>query len=224
MDVKGVSVPDDRSRQGWMLRRGKSRKWGRAGRQFRHGLAAAGQEPLKLVPAISAIGWVEQTEMYSRRQFFGVVGTAVGVTLAVRVGTPDPALAAERFEITRTDAQWRAALGPERYAVLRQEATEPAGSSALNHEKRRGTFVCAGCDLPLFKSNTKFESGTGWPSFYAPIRGAVRTRSDRSLGMVRTEVHCRRCGGHLGHVFDDGPPPTGKRYCMNGLSLKFQPG
>lgn len=161
--------------------------------------------------------------MYNRRTILGVIGSAAGIGLAVRIGQADPAMAAERFEIARTDAQWRSLLGPERYAVLRQEATEPPGSSPLDHEKRRGTFLCAGCDLPLFKSSTKFDSGTGWPSFYAPIRGAVATRIDRTLGMVRMEVHCRRCGGHLGHVFDDGPPPTGKRYCMNGLSLKFQP-
>jgi peptide-methionine (R)-S-oxide reductase len=161
--------------------------------------------------------------MYDRRTILGMIGSAAGVGLDVRLGHADPAMAAERFEIARTDAQWRSLLGPERYAVLRQEATEPPGSSPLDHEKRRGTFLCAGCDLPLFKSSTKFDSGTGWPSFYAPIRGAVATRTDRTLGTVRMEVHCRRCGGHLGHVFDDGPPPTGKRYCMNGLSLKFQP-
>lgn len=161
--------------------------------------------------------------MYSRRSILGLIGPAAGAVLAVRLGQADPALAAEHFEITRTDAQWRTLLGPERYAVLRQEATEPPGSSPLDHEKRCGSFLCAGCDLPLFSSSTKFDSGTGWPSFYAPIRGAVATRIDRTLGMVRTEVHCRRCGGHLGHVFEDGPPPTGKRYCMNGLALKFQP-
>lgn len=161
--------------------------------------------------------------MYNRRGLLRSIGSAVGAAFVLRFAQASPAFAAARFEIIRTDAQWRTMLGPERYAVLRQEATEPPGSSPLDHEKRRGTFVCAGCDLPLFKSDTKFESGTGWPSFYAPIRGAVATRADRSLGMVRTEVHCRRCGGHLGHVFDDGPPPTGKRYCMNGLALKFEP-
>ncbi|HXS73441.1 MAG TPA: peptide-methionine (R)-S-oxide reductase MsrB [Rhodanobacteraceae bacterium] len=123
-----------------------------------------------------------------------------------------------------TDAQWRARLGPERYAVLRQAATEPAFSSPLDHEHRAGIFHCAGCALPLYSSKTKFDSGTGWPSFWKPLPNAVATGSDNSFLMVRTEVHCRRCGGHLGHVFDDGPPPTGLRYCMNGLALRFVPG
>ena len=130
--------------------------------------------------------------------------------------------AAQRFEITRSDAEWRRILGPSQYSVLRQHRTERAGTSPLNAEKRRGTFACAGCDLPLFSSRTKFESGTGWPSFYAPLQRAVGTSVDRDLVYARTEVHCRRCGGHLGHVFDDGPPPTGKRYCMNGVALKFR--
>jgi peptide-methionine (R)-S-oxide reductase len=123
----------------------------------------------------------------------------------------------------KTDEQWRRELGPERYHVLRRHGTEPPGSSELNREKREGTFVCAGCGQPLFTSETKFESGSGWPSFWAPLDGAVGTEADRSLFMERTEVHCARCGGHLGHVFPDGPQPTGQRYCMNGLSLKFDP-
>jgi peptide-methionine (R)-S-oxide reductase len=131
--------------------------------------------------------------------------------------------AAERFEVTKTPAEWRRILGAQRYAVLRQAATERAGSSPLDREKRRGTFLCAGCDLPVYSSAAKFDSGTGWPSFTRPLPNAVRTRPDRSLLTVRTEVHCRRCGGHLGHVFDDGPKPTGQRWCMNGLALKFRP-
>jgi peptide-methionine (R)-S-oxide reductase len=130
---------------------------------------------------------------------------------------------AGRFEIERSDSEWRARLSAEQYAVLRQAATEPAFTSPLNHEKRRGTFVCAGCALALFSSATKFDSGTGWPSFWKPLDNAVATTEDTSLGVVRTEVHCRRCGGHLGHVFDDGPPPTGLRYCMNGVALQFLP-
>jgi peptide-methionine (R)-S-oxide reductase len=122
-----------------------------------------------------------------------------------------------------TDADWRKRLSPQAYEVLRKHGTERAGSSPLNHEKRKGTFACAGCDLPLFASDTKFESGTGWPSFYQPLPNAIGTTTDRSFFMTRTEVHCSRCEGHLGHVFDDGPPPTGLRYCMNGLSLKFEP-
>jgi peptide-methionine (R)-S-oxide reductase len=122
-----------------------------------------------------------------------------------------------------SDAEWRARLTAVQYDVLRKHGTERAGTSPLNHEKRKGTFACAGCDLPVYSSDTKFESGTGWPSFYKPLDNAVETKSDRSFFMTRTEVHCRRCLGHLGHVFDDGPPPTGLRYCMNGVALKFEP-
>jgi peptide-methionine (R)-S-oxide reductase len=129
----------------------------------------------------------------------------------------------EAFEITRTEAEWRAMLTAEQFRVLRKHGTERAGTSPLDKQYARGTYACAGCDLPLFKSDTKFDSGTGWPSFWAPIDGAIRTTSDRSLFMTRTETHCRRCGGHLGHVFDDGPKPTGLRYCMNGAALKFLP-
>jgi peptide-methionine (R)-S-oxide reductase len=114
-------------------------------------------------------------------------------------------------------------LTPEQYHVLREHGTEPRGSSSLNKEKRTGTFRCAGCGAPLFESDTKFESGTGWPSFYQPLQGAVATTTDRSHGMVRTEVHCAQCGGHLGHVFPDGPAPTGLRYCMNGVAMEFEP-
>jgi peptide-methionine (R)-S-oxide reductase len=129
----------------------------------------------------------------------------------------------EAFEITRTEAEWRAMLTAEQFRVLRKHGTERAGTSPLDKQYARGTYACAGCDLPLFKSDTKFDSGTGWPSFWAPIDGAIRTTSDRSFFMTRTETHCRRCGGHLGHVFDDGPKPTGLRYCMNGAALKFLP-
>jgi peptide-methionine (R)-S-oxide reductase len=126
------------------------------------------------------------------------------------------------FPLERSDAEWRSSLAPEAYRVLRQHGTERPGSSPLNHEKRSGRFVCAGCGQALFDSATKFESGTGWPSFYAPVEGAVGTQVDRALFMVRTEVHCANCGGHLGHVFPDGPPPTGLRYCMNGAAMSFE--
>ncbi|SFD03575.1 peptide-methionine (R)-S-oxide reductase MsrB [Tropicimonas isoalkanivorans] len=133
-----------------------------------------------------------------------------------------PLLASEdSFEITRTDEQWRAMLTPAEYRVMRQEGTERAFTSPLNEEKRAGTYLCKGCDLPLYASQVKFESGTGWPSFYESLPNAVETKADRKLFLVRTEVHCRRCGSHLGHVFDDGPPPTGKRHCINGISLLF---
>ena len=123
----------------------------------------------------------------------------------------------------KTDDEWKQTLTPEQFHVLREHGTGRAGSSPLNWEKQQGTFTCAACGQPLFTSDTKFESGTGWPSFYRPIEGAIATTADRSYGMTRVEVHCARCGGHLGHVFPDGPPPTGERYCMNGVALKFEP-
>jgi len=123
----------------------------------------------------------------------------------------------------KTDSEWRATLTPQQYKVLRGHGTEPPGSSPLNHEKRAGTFVCAGCGQRLFAADTKFESGTGWPSFTEPLSNAVATSEDRSLWTARTEVHCSRCGGHLGHVFPDGPAPTGQRYCMNGVAMGFKP-
>lgn len=134
-----------------------------------------------------------------------------------------PAKDARSFEVNLTEDQWRERLTPEQFRVLRKHGTEPAGSSPLDDVKEPGTFVCAGCEQPLFKTATKFDSGTGWPSFYEPIEGAVGTTTDRSFFMTRTEVHCSRCGGHLGHVFNDGPAPTGLRYCMNGVAMEFEP-
>jgi peptide-methionine (R)-S-oxide reductase len=130
---------------------------------------------------------------------------------------------ADKVEV-KTDNDWRQSLTPEQFRVLREHGTERAGTSPLNAEKREGTFRCAGCGRELFSSRTKFESGTGWPSFFQPIEGAIETTTDRSLGMTRTEVHCAGCSGHLGHVFPDGPPPSGLRYCMNGVALDFEPG
>lgn len=159
----------------------------------------------------------------SKRGFLaGTAGllTALVVGGCSRQGSAAPT---ERFEVSKSPEQWRAILSPAQFAVLREGDTERAGSSPLNEEHRRGTFACAGCQLPLYRSEQKFESGTGWPSFTAPIRNAVRTRPDPGLFGTRTEVHCRRCGGHLGHVFDDGPPPTGQRWCMNGVAMEFIP-
>jgi peptide-methionine (R)-S-oxide reductase len=133
------------------------------------------------------------------------------------------AMQEKKFEVTHTDAEWRRLLTPEQYQVMRHHGTERAGSCALNYEKRAGTFYCAGCGQRLFESKKKFESGTGWPSFNDPVPGSVETSTDRSYGMVRTEVHCSRCGSHLGHVFEDGPPPTHLRYCINGVAMNFEP-
>jgi peptide-methionine (R)-S-oxide reductase len=129
----------------------------------------------------------------------------------------------ETFPVTHTEEEWREALPPAAYQVLRKHGTERAGTSPLNAEKRHGKFICAGCGQELFASDTKFESGTGWPSFFQPLEGAVGINEDRSFFMTRTEVHCSHCGGHLGHVFPDGPPPTGQRYCMNGVAMNFKP-
>ncbi len=133
-------------------------------------------------------------------------------------------MSSQNFPIEKPDETWRAELTPEQFRVLRQHGTERAGTSPLNAEKRDGEFLCAACEQALFDSGTKYESGSGWPSFYAPLEGAVGTTEDRTLGMRRVEVHCARCGGHLGHVFPDGPQPTGLRFCMNGAALKFRPG
>ena len=155
-----------------------------------------------------------------RRSLLGGGALAlVGIAMMRTPGTAE----ATGFRVQHSPAEWERMLGPKRYAVLRQAATERAFSSPLDDEHRKGIFVCAGCALPLYSSATKFDSGTGWPSFWRPLPHAVVTKSDRSLLAARTEVLCARCGGHLGHVFDDGPKPTGLRYCMNGLALKFRP-
>ncbi|MCC7482799.1 MAG: peptide-methionine (R)-S-oxide reductase MsrB [Hyphomicrobiales bacterium] len=153
-----------------------------------------------------------------RRSILKYAGfTALGLVAGSRAGF------AETYEINKTEAEWKAVLSPEQYAVLRAEDTEAPNSSPLLDEHRKGIFACAGCDLPLYSSDTKYDSGTGWPSFYDVLPNAVGKKEDNTFFSTRTEVHCRRCGGHLGHVFEDGPPPTGLRYCMNGLALKFVP-
>jgi len=153
-----------------------------------------------------------------RRSILKYAGfSALGLSFASRSSF------AETFEITKTEDEWKALLTSEQFAVLREENTEPPNSSPLLDEHRKGTFACAGCDLPLYSSEAKYDSGTGWPSFFEALPNAVGEKADNTLFTKRTEVHCRRCGGHLGHVFDDGPQPTGLRYCMNGLALKFVP-
>ena len=163
----------------------------------------------------------------TRRDFLwsgaAAVALLAGTAALLRIGSPPDARAAETFEVTKTDAEWRAILSDAAYNVLRKEGTEYPGTSPLLNEHRKGIFACAGCDLPVYPSETKFDSGTGWPSFWQEIPNAIGKTEDRSLGMTRTEVHCRRCGGHLGHVFDDGPPPTGLRHCINGVALSFKP-
>jgi peptide-methionine (R)-S-oxide reductase len=159
------------------------------------------------------------------RKFLLSAGAAAGAVWVLDALTKGAAALAHttHYEVELTDAEWRSRLSAEQYAVLRGHGTEPAWSSPLENEHRDGTYACAGCDLPLFSSATKFDSGTGWPSFWAPLPNAVLTSIDNSWIETRTEVHCRRCGGHLGHVFDDGPKPTGLRYCINGVALTFHP-
>ncbi|MDB5617104.1 peptide-methionine (R)-S-oxide reductase MsrB [Tardiphaga sp.] len=158
------------------------------------------------------------------RRFFLTTAAGLGALMTFKWLRGSPAEAAdEKFEVMKTDEEWRKQLTPAQYDILRKEGTERPFSSPLNKEKRKGTFACAGCDNALFASETKFESGTGWPSFWQPLPNGVAERKDSTLGMVRTEIHCRRCGGHLGHVFDDGPKPTGLRYCMDGFAMIFKP-
>ncbi|MCA1654379.1 MAG: peptide-methionine (R)-S-oxide reductase MsrB [Sphingomicrobium sp.] len=163
-------------------------------------------------------------EFLDRRGFLSLTGAGVaGVALLAGCGFGSSAVAAGTFEVRKSPAEWRKQLGADRYNILREGGTEPPFSSPLLNEHRRGTFACAGCALPLYSSAAKFESGTGWPSFWQPLPHAVAESRDSALGFVRTEIHCRRCGGHLGHVFQDGPKPTGLRYCMDGLALQFRP-
>jgi len=162
--------------------------------------------------------------MMSRRHF-GKIGAAAALFGAVAAPRVFSASKADQtqFEITKTEEEWKKLLTPEQFNVLRKHGTEYAFSSPLDKHYAPGTYHCAGCDLPVYSSETKYDSGTGWPSFWKPLDDAIGTREDRSLFTTRTEVHCRRCGGHLGHVFDDGPKPTGLRYCMNGVAMKFVP-
>ena len=155
----------------------------------------------------------------NRRALIGAAGAGAVLLLLTRT----PASSAARFDVSYSPGVWRRRLGSERYAVLREGATERAGSSPLDKEKRKGIFACAGCGLPVFSSAAKYDSGTGWPSFWKPLPNAVGTKPDNTLFFTRTEVHCRRCGGHLGHIFDDGPQPTGMRHCINGVALTFKP-
>lgn len=162
------------------------------------------------------------TNHFTRRHLLGTGSLALVAIATVGCGSQSSA-ATGKFAVTKTPAEWKKQLGPARFAILRQEGTERPFSSPLNKEKRRGVYTCAGCDLPVYPSTAKFDSGTGWPSFWREFPGNVAYKTDSSMFMERTEEHCRRCGSHLGHVFDDGPKPTGKRHCINGLSLVFKP-
>ena len=160
------------------------------------------------------------THSTTRRSALAWLGAGIALPVLAACGSPAQA---RNFRVSYSEAEWRRRLTPAQFAVLREEATERPFSSPLDREKRRGTFLCAGCDNELFSSTTKFDSGTGWPSFYRPLPGAIGQSTDFKLGYPRKEVHCADCGGHLGHVFDDGPRPTGLRYCMNGVAMKFRP-
>jgi peptide-methionine (R)-S-oxide reductase len=157
----------------------------------------------------------------NRRRVLGLLGASVAVPVLAACGS-GPA-EAKTFPVSKSEGEWKRLLTPQQFRILRKEATERPFTSPLNNEKRKGTFVCAADGNPLFSSATKYDSGTGWPSFWRPLKGAIGTSTDYKLGYPRTEVHCARCGGHLGHVFNDGPKPTGKRYCMNGAAMKFRP-
>jgi peptide-methionine (R)-S-oxide reductase len=166
---------------------------------------------------------VEDSTMLTRRHALYAGTAALGALVLGRLTWPHAARAEKVYEVTHTDEEWQKMLSPESYQVLRHEGTERPFTSPLLHEHRVGTFTCDGCDLPLYSSKTKYDSGTGWPSFWAPLDKAVDENKDTTFGMTRTAISCRRCGGHLGHVFKDGPKPTGLRYCMNGVALKFVP-
>jgi peptide-methionine (R)-S-oxide reductase len=159
----------------------------------------------------------------NRKNVLAAMAAVAGLAVVGRAGRAGAAVSGGSYAVVYTDVEWRKRLSPAAYDVLRNAGTEYPGTSPLLNEHRAGTFACAGCNLALFDSKTKFDSGTGWPSFYAPLPKAVLTKSDTELGYERTEVHCSQCGGHLGHVFDDGPKPTGLRYCMNGVALQFHP-
>ena len=183
-------------------------------------MGQVGQEQLKLEMSEPYAG-PKSTAIATMTRRAWLVGGGSAALLAALWLMQDETVSAATFEVVKSDDEWRRILKGQAYTVMRHHGTERPYSSSLNHEKRKGTFHCAGCELALFASETKYESNTGWPSFYRPLPNAIGTRTDRSLLIARTEVHCRRCGGHLGHVFEDGPPPTGLRYCMNGVAMTF---